>query len=170
MLLIAVLANVSLGKKANPGGKPGSHRHHHHGKYDGNRGNGNQSANASLTDDGGVKTAESTNLPSVPDEPDVAIALAVPDVTDLPDSEVLDEVNELMNTTGNWFTDLLRNVSAYIPLNVQYATNAGNYCNPLEYNSPYYNVPSLIISGVLVVLGVLFCFFGQCILESDQCM
>lgn len=144
---MTALADVSFGRKPSRDGQKGSHGHHHNGQHH----NGQHEASG-----GSVKNAS-----DVLDEPDVSDALDVPDIPDLPDEEDISDVNELVNTTGHWFAELLANVSEYLPVNVDYATNVGNSCSPDRYNSDYYNVPSLVISGVLFILGILFCFFGQ---------
>ena len=167
MLLVTALASASFARKPSRGGKQGSHRHHHDVEHEGSgdaRSEGSvQSATfvASSIDDGS-KTAELANVSGVLGEPEAVDPFAVPDTTALPDEkDPLSEVDKLMNTTEHWFTELLTNVSEYIPVSVSYATNVGNYCDPVAYNGPYYNVPSLIISAVLFLLGILFCFFGQ---------
>ena len=170
MLLLTALSNASFSKEPFHGSKGGSHHHHHHGgkhaeSSDDRNGGGVQSDNSMATSiEDEIETAGSVNASGgVLDlnGTDIAGAFDATVITEIPGQEEINEVNELLNTTEHWFASLLANVSAYIPVNIEYAANVGNFCDPITYNAPYYNVPSLIISGVLFFLGILFTFFGQ---------
>ena len=52
-------------------------------------------------------------------------------------------------------------LSHYLPLSVQYAVEVGRECDIVEYNKHYYTKAGLIIAGILVVIGIMFCFFGE---------
>ena len=71
------------------------------------------------------------------------------------------KIPSFLNSTHNLFSEVLYNVSDYIPINIEYVITIGRNCNIIEYNQDYYGTTSLIIAAVLFVVGVLFCFIGE---------
>ena len=59
------------------------------------------------------------------------------------------------------FGTALEDMSKYFPLDVDYATGVGQFCDPVAYNSSYYSAVGLVIACIMVVLGVIFAFFGE---------
>lgn len=70
-------------------------------------------------------------------------------------------INNIYNSTRNKFFHVLYNLSSYLPFSVEYAVTVGRNCNIIEYNHEYYGVPGLVISAMLFIIGVLFCFVGK---------
>ena len=64
-------------------------------------------------------------------------------------------------TSKNKFLLALFNLSSYLPLNVEYAVTVGPECDVAQYNRDYYSRSGVIIAAVMLILGVVFCFFGK---------
>lgn len=71
------------------------------------------------------------------------------------------DIPTLVNQTENFLLNLLRNMTQYLPVNVDYAETVGRNCNIIAYNKDYYSVPGLIIAGAMFLIGVLFCILGK---------
>lgn len=67
--------------------------------------------------------------------------------------------NELDRLDDN-FILTLKNLSRYLPINVEYAVEKGRECDIIRNNKQFYQRVPLIISAVLIVLGIIFGFFG----------
>ena len=76
-------------------------------------------------------------------------------------TEITDQFHNFFRDSRNKFLLALANLSHYLPLSVQYAVVVGHECDIVEYNKDYYTKPGLIIAGVLTVIGIVFCFFGE---------
>lgn len=73
-----------------------------------------------------------------------------------------DEFKDYLNDTRSSVLESLKNISSYLPINVLYTlTVARNCSNIIKYNRPFYSTIPLILAGVLVVLGIIFGFFGE---------
>ena len=53
------------------------------------------------------------------------------------------------------------NLSAYLPLSIDYAETVGSECDIIEFNKDYYTTVGVILAGCLALLGILFAFFGD---------
>lgn len=53
------------------------------------------------------------------------------------------------------------NLSEYLPLSVEYAAGVGHECDVVEYNESYYSKAGLITSCIMVLVGLVFAFFGE---------
>ena len=82
------------------------------------------------------------------------------------------EINKFFNDTRSRFIDALKNLSTYLPINVNYvyAIKIDGACDIIHYNKTFYDRVPLIISAVLIVLGVIFCFFGKLVGCTCACM
>lgn len=69
--------------------------------------------------------------------------------------------DKLLNNSRSTFLESLKNISNYLPVNVEYAVTVAKKCNIVKYNRPFYFKIPLIIAGVLIILGVIFGFFGE---------
>ncbi len=67
------------------------------------------------------------------------------------------------NNTRSKFEQGLVNLSSYLPINVEYALNVSQRCDPVHNNRAYYHTIALILSAVLILLGVVFAFVGKCV-------
>lgn len=87
------------------------------------------------------------------------------DTEEQPDSQFIDlphpKIPDFMNETRNKLFHALYNLSGYLPFSVEYAVTVGRNCNIIDNNSHYYGVPGLVISAIIFVIGVLFCFIGK---------
>ena len=72
-----------------------------------------------------------------------------------------ESISDLFNNSKSKFLAALTNLSSYLPLNVRYAVTAGQKCDIIKYNRPYYSAIPLILAAVLMVLGAIFSFFGK---------
>lgn len=63
--------------------------------------------------------------------------------------------------TGSRFVEALKNLSEYLPINVEYVEEKSKDCDIIHNNRDYYERVPLIISAVLIVLGTIFGFFGE---------
>lgn len=81
-------------------------------------------------------------------------------------TEFMDQIKTFFLNSRDMFLVALSNMSHYLPLSVQYAVEVGRECDIVEYNKHYYTKAGLIIAGILVLIGIVFCFFGE--LESDM--
>ena len=96
-------------------------------------------------------------------------------VTTTPEGEIVDagdddiaqsaefEFQKFLNNTRSKFITALTNLSSFLPISVKYAVTRGRYCNIIKYNKLFYEKIPLILSGVLIVLGIIYCFFGKCL-------
>lgn len=75
--------------------------------------------------------------------------------------EVEDDLTNLFIDSRNKFLTAIYNISEYFPLSIDYADTVGQECDIIKYNKSYYSTVGLIIAAVLIVLGVLFGFFGK---------
>ncbi len=66
------------------------------------------------------------------------------------------------NNTRSKFEQAMVNLSSYLPINVEYALNVSHLCDPVNSNKDYYHTIALILSAVLILLGVVFAFIGEC--------
>ncbi len=71
-------------------------------------------------------------------------------------------ITEFFNDTKSKFEQALANLSSYLPINVDYALNVSQKCDPVHYNKEYYHTIALILSAALILLGVVFAFIGEC--------
>lgn len=73
------------------------------------------------------------------------------------------EINKFFNNTRSRFIDALKNLSTYLPINVNYvyAIKGSGECDIIHNNKAFYDRVPLIISAVLILLGIIFCFFGK---------
>ena len=55
----------------------------------------------------------------------------------------------------------LYNLSEYLPLSVEYAAGVGQECDIVKYNKPFYTEAGLIMSTGMIVVGIIFSFFGE---------
>lgn len=75
------------------------------------------------------------------------------------------DVNTYFHKTGDRFYETLNNLSMYLPINVKYVYEKSKDCDIIHNNKSYYEKVPLIISAVLIVLGVIFCFFGYRLIQ-----
>jgi hypothetical protein len=68
---------------------------------------------------------------------------------------------KFFDDTGDRFVEALKNLSEYLPINVEYALMKAGDCDIVRNNRSYYERVPLIISAVMIVLGVIFAFFGE---------
>ena len=59
------------------------------------------------------------------------------------------------------FVQALKNLSSYLPISVQYAIEKSKDCDIIHNNRAYYERVPLIIAAFLILLGVIFAFFGE---------
>ena len=71
------------------------------------------------------------------------------------------------NNTKSKFEQAMANLSSYLPINVDYALNKSQECDPVRNNQPYYHTISLILAAVLIVLGLVFAFLGEWLCVCD---
>ena len=81
-------------------------------------------------------------------------------------TEFMDQIKTFFLNSRDMFLVALSNMSHYLPLSVRYAVEVGRECDIVEYNKHYYTKAGLIIAGILVLIGIVFCFFGE--LESGM--
>ena len=67
---------------------------------------------------------------------------------------------QFFEDTGDRFVDALKNLSEYLPINVEYVLEKSRDCDIIHNNKSYYERVPLIISAVMIVLGVIFGFLG----------
>ena len=65
------------------------------------------------------------------------------------------------NESHNKLTNVLRDLSGHIPINVDYVLTSGLECDIVKNNRHFYFHIPLILSAVMVILGVVFGFFGK---------
>ena len=76
-------------------------------------------------------------------------------------TQFMDQIKDFFLNSRDMFLVALSNMSHYLPLSVQYAVEVGRECDVVEYNKHYYTKAGLIIAGIIVVIGIVFCFFGE---------
>jgi len=69
--------------------------------------------------------------------------------------------DKLLNDSRSRVLGSLKNISNYLPLNVEYTVTVAKNCDIIKYNKPFYYRIPLIIAGVFIVLGIIFGFFGM---------
>ena len=69
--------------------------------------------------------------------------------------------NMFTNDSRSKFGYTLSSLSRYLPISVEYARTVGKNCDIVNNNKPFYTTISLIVSAVLIVLGIIFGFFGK---------
>lgn len=75
--------------------------------------------------------------------------------------EIGDKFKTFFHDSRNKLYLAFYNLSSYLPLSIKYAETVGKECDVLEHNRRYYTTVGLILAGVLVVLGIIFAFFGE---------
>ena len=75
--------------------------------------------------------------------------------------EVEDQIDGVMNFTQNKLFLALSNLSMYLPISVDYAVTVGKNCDIITNNKRFYAKIPLLMSAVLILLGILFGFFGE---------
>ncbi len=61
------------------------------------------------------------------------------------------------------FVNALKSLSNYLPISVQYAVEKSKDCDIIHNNRAYYRRVPLIIAAFLILLGVVYGFFGELI-------
>jgi hypothetical protein len=74
--------------------------------------------------------------------------------------EIGDKLKNFFHDSRNNLYLAFYNLSSYLPLDINYAETVGRECDILEHNKDYYTAVGLVLGGLLVLLGVLFAFFG----------
>lgn len=69
--------------------------------------------------------------------------------------------DRMINNSKAGFTQALKDLAKYLPVNVEYTVTVAKNCNIVKYNKRFYFKIPLIIAAVLIVLGVIFGFFGE---------
>lgn len=83
------------------------------------------------------------------------------DSTDLVVKVADNEVGRFLNNSRSKFIEALKNLSNYLPINVEYALM--KECDIIHNNRVFYARVPLIISAALIVLGIIFGYFGECV-------
>ena len=89
-------------------------------------------------------------------------ALGGGDVINVDEQGIEESISDLFNNSKSKLLAALTNLSSYLPVNVEYAMTDGQKCDIIHYNRPYYHNIPLILAAVLIALGTLFTFFGEC--------
>lgn len=77
------------------------------------------------------------------------------------DQGIEESIADFFNNSRSKLLNALKNFSSYLPLNVEYAMTKGQYCDIIKYNRPFYHTIPLILAAVVIVLGVVFAYFGK---------
>ena len=77
------------------------------------------------------------------------------------DQGIEESIADFFNNSRSKLLGAFKNLSSYLPLNVEYAMTKGQYCDIIKYNRPFYHVIPLILAAVLIVLGAIFTYFGK---------
>ena len=85
----------------------------------------------------------------------------VENVININQTEITDQIHDFFRNSRSKFLLALANLSHYLPLNVHYAVEVGHECDILRHNQDYYTKAGLITAGILTVIGIVFCFFGE---------
>ena len=68
---------------------------------------------------------------------------------------------KILNDSRSKVLESLKNISNYLPVNVEYTVTVAKNCNIVKYNKPFYFKIPLIIAGAFIVIGIIFGFFGK---------
>jgi hypothetical protein len=81
------------------------------------------------------------------------------DVAD--DQGIEESISDFFNNSRSKLLNAFKNLSSYLPLNVEYAMTKGQDCDIIKYNRPFYHSIPLILAAVLIVLGAVYAYFGE---------
>ena len=85
-----------------------------------------------------------------------------PGDTDTANDQGFEEsITDFFNNSQSKLLNAFKNLSSYLPLNVEYAMTLGQKCDIIKYNRPFYHSIPLILAAVLIVLGVVYAYFGK---------
>lgn len=70
------------------------------------------------------------------------------------------DIVKFFNNSRSKFIMALKNLSSYLPINVNYSLTKAQDCDIIHNNRDFYERVPLILSAVMIVLGVIFCFLG----------
>lgn len=80
--------------------------------------------------------------------------------------EVDDKLKTFFHDSRNKLYQAFYNLSSYLPLDIHYAETVGKECDILKYNKEYYTAVGLVLSGLLALVGILFAFFGEFMIDG----
>lgn len=157
-MLLALLACclLALSSAGEPSHENGGGRHGHAGDGDhghagggkhGHHGDGQHDEDVSDTSD---SESESNKLGNV-----------VETEGKLVEEDLEDKMGRFFQSSKNKLSKAIYNLSGYLPINVKYAAGVAHKCDIVQYNRHYYSKAGLVISGVMLVTGVLFAFVGE---------
>ena len=87
---------------------------------------------------------------------------------DIADDQGIEEsIADFFNNSRSKLLNAFKNLSSYLPLNVEYAMTKGQKCDIVKYNRPFYHSIPLILAAVLIVLGAVYAYFGK---GTDLCV
>ena len=77
------------------------------------------------------------------------------------DQGIEESMANFFNNSRSKLLNAFKNLSSYLPVNVEYAMTKGQKCNIIQYNRPFYHPIPLILAAVLIVLGAVYAYFGK---------
>ena len=81
---------------------------------------------------------------------------------DIADDQGIEEsISDFFNNSRSKLLNAFKNLSSFLPLNVEYAMTKGQKCDIVKYNRPFYHSIPLILAAVLIVLGAVYAYFGK---------
>lgn len=77
------------------------------------------------------------------------------------DQGIEESIADFFNNSRSKLLNAFKNLSSFLPLNVEYAMTKGQKCDIVKYNRPFYHSIPLILAAVLIVLGAVYAYFGK---------